>query len=59
MHSPENNESSQTRKEDEGQRHISIDRILLEALKLLVNYLGKVAVDPEVQQITLLCFYST
>ena len=47
MHSPENNESSQTRKEDEAQRHKSIDRILLEALKLLENYLGRVAVEPE------------
>ena len=48
MHSLENNESSQTRKEDEAQRHKSIDRILFEALELLVNNLRRVAVDPEV-----------
>ena len=48
MHSLENNESKKSRKEDEAKSHVSIDRILLEALKLLVNYLGKVAVDPEV-----------
>ena len=57
MHSLENNESKKSRKEDEAKSHVSIDRILLEALKLLVNYLGKIVVDPEVHQITLLCFF--